>query len=48
MLVPGLLVNTGPKDHAPMKSLHFNRFEGDHWVRNCSPHPGEDIPGPPC
>ena len=31
MLVPGLLINTGPKDHAPMKSVHFNRFVGDHW-----------------
>ncbi len=31
MLVPGLMVNTGPNDHAPMKSLHFNRFVGDHW-----------------
>ena len=32
MLVPGLMVNTGPDDFAPMKSLHFMRFEGDHWV----------------
>jgi branched-chain amino acid transport system substrate-binding protein len=32
MLMPGLVVNTGPKDHAPMKAVHFARFEGDHWV----------------
>jgi branched-chain amino acid transport system substrate-binding protein len=32
MLMPGLLINTGPKDHAPMKAVHFARFEGDHWV----------------
>ena len=31
MLVTGLLINTSPTDHAPMKSLHFNRFTGDHW-----------------
>ena len=32
MLVPGLLINTGPKDYAPMKSMHFARFEGEHWI----------------
>ena len=32
MLVPGLMVNTGPNDFAPMKSLRFMRFDGDHWV----------------
>ena len=32
MLIPGMLVNTGPKDFAPMKSLRFMRFDGDHWV----------------
>jgi branched-chain amino acid transport system substrate-binding protein len=32
MLVPGLLINTGPKDYEPMKSMHFARFEGEHWV----------------
>ena len=31
MLVPGLMVNTSTTDHAPMKSLHFARFTGDHW-----------------
>ena len=33
MLVPGLLVNTGPADFAPMKSLYFARFVGEHWER---------------
>jgi branched-chain amino acid transport system substrate-binding protein len=32
MLLPGITVNTGPDDFAPMKSLQFARFEGDHWV----------------
>jgi branched-chain amino acid transport system substrate-binding protein len=32
MLVPGQLVNTGPRDFAPMKSLLFMRFDGDHWT----------------
>ena len=31
MLVKGLLINTGPKDFAPMKSLQFQRFVGEHW-----------------
>ena len=31
MLVKGLLINTGPKDFAPMKSLQFERFVGEHW-----------------
>ena len=31
MLVPGLTINTSATDHAPMKSLHFARFTGDHW-----------------
>ena len=31
MLVKGLLVNTGPNDFAPMKSLQFARFVGEHW-----------------
>lgn len=32
MLVPGLLINTSPTDYEPMKSMHFARFEGDHFV----------------
>ncbi|MEI7712055.1 MAG: ABC transporter substrate-binding protein [Rhodospirillales bacterium] len=31
MLVEGLLIDTGPKDFAPMKSLQFERFVGEHW-----------------
>jgi branched-chain amino acid transport system substrate-binding protein len=31
MLVKGLLIDTGPKDFAPMKSLQFARFVGEHW-----------------
>ena len=32
MLMPGLLVNTSPTDYAPMRAVHFARFEGDHWA----------------
>jgi branched-chain amino acid transport system substrate-binding protein len=32
MLVPGLLINTSPTDYEPMKSMHFARYEGEHWV----------------
>ncbi len=32
MLVKGQMINTGPQDFAPMKSLRFMKFDGDHWV----------------
>ena len=32
MLMPGPQVNTSPKDHAPMKGVHFAGFAGDQWV----------------
>ena len=32
MMMPGMMVNTSPTDFAPMKAVHFLRFEGDHWV----------------
>ncbi len=31
MLVKGLTIDTGPNDFAPMKSLQFERFVGEHW-----------------
>jgi branched-chain amino acid transport system substrate-binding protein len=32
MLVPGPLTNTRSTDYEPMQSVHFARFEGDHFV----------------
>jgi branched-chain amino acid transport system substrate-binding protein len=31
-LLPGIKVNTGPDDYAPMKALQMMRFEGERWV----------------
>ena len=30
-LLPGITVNTSPKDFAPIKQLRLMRFEGDRW-----------------
>lgn len=32
MLLPGLSINTGPKDYTPIKQVQLTRFEGDRWV----------------
>nr|WP_249209561.1 ABC transporter substrate-binding protein [Bradyrhizobium manausense] len=30
-LLPGIKVNTGPDDYAPIEQLQLMRFEGEHW-----------------
>jgi branched-chain amino acid transport system substrate-binding protein len=30
-LLPGIKVNTGPADHAPIEQLQLMRFQGEHW-----------------
>jgi branched-chain amino acid transport system substrate-binding protein len=32
MLLPGITLNTSPTDFRPIKSVHLQRFEGEHWV----------------
>jgi branched-chain amino acid transport system substrate-binding protein len=31
MLLPGIKVNTGPNDCAPIKQMQMRRFTGLHW-----------------
>jgi len=31
MLLPGITVNTGPADYAPVKQMRMRRFSGEHW-----------------
>jgi branched-chain amino acid transport system substrate-binding protein len=31
-LLPGLSINTGPKDYAPIKQVQLTEFEGERWV----------------
>jgi len=31
MLLPGITVNTGPNDYAPIKQMQMRRFTGEHW-----------------
>jgi branched-chain amino acid transport system substrate-binding protein len=31
MLLPGITVNTGPDDYAPLKQMRMRRFSGEHW-----------------
>jgi branched-chain amino acid transport system substrate-binding protein len=31
MLLPGITVNTGPNDFAPIKQMQMRRFTGEHW-----------------
>jgi ABC-type branched-subunit amino acid transport system substrate-binding protein len=31
MLLPGIAINTGPNDYAPLKQMQMMRFKGDHW-----------------
>jgi branched-chain amino acid transport system substrate-binding protein len=31
MLLPGITINTGPDDYAPIKQMQMRRFSGDHW-----------------
>jgi branched-chain amino acid transport system substrate-binding protein len=31
MLLPGIKINTGPTDFAPINQLQLQRFKGDRW-----------------
>ena len=31
MLLPGITLNTGPFDFAPIKQMHMQRFNGRTW-----------------
>jgi ABC-type branched-subunit amino acid transport system substrate-binding protein len=31
MLLPGIKINTGPKDYAPVKSMQLRKFVGERW-----------------
>jgi branched-chain amino acid transport system substrate-binding protein len=31
MLLPGIRINTGPNDFAPIKQMQLERFNGDRW-----------------
>jgi branched-chain amino acid transport system substrate-binding protein len=31
MLLPGITINTGPADYAPVKQMRMRRFSGEHW-----------------
>ena len=31
MLLPGIRINTGPSDFAPIKQIRMARFNGQHW-----------------
>ncbi len=33
MLLPGITVNTGPTDFAPIKQMQMERFNGEKWER---------------
>jgi branched-chain amino acid transport system substrate-binding protein len=32
MLLPGITINTGPSDYAPIKQMQMARFDGERWV----------------
>ena len=32
-MLPGIRMNTGPKDFAPIESVQLARFDGKTWVR---------------
>lgn len=31
MLLPGITINTGPTDYAPLKQMQMMRFTGEYW-----------------
>jgi branched-chain amino acid transport system substrate-binding protein len=31
MLLPGIKINTGPKDFSPIKQMQMMRFDGEQW-----------------
>jgi branched-chain amino acid transport system substrate-binding protein len=32
MLLPGITINTGPRDFAPIKQVQMERFDGEHFI----------------
>ena len=32
MLLPGIVINTGPTDFYPIQSMQLARFDGENWV----------------
>jgi branched-chain amino acid transport system substrate-binding protein len=30
-LLPGILINTGPEDYAPLEAVQLQRFNGKQW-----------------
>jgi branched-chain amino acid transport system substrate-binding protein len=32
LLLPGITMNTGPNDHAPIEQAQLSRFNGKQWV----------------
>jgi branched-chain amino acid transport system substrate-binding protein len=32
MLLPGITINTGPTDYAPIEQMQMARFDGERWV----------------
>ena len=33
MMLPGIKINTGPKDYLPVEQAQLMRFDGERWVR---------------
>ncbi len=33
MMLPGITINTGPKDYLPVEQAQLMRFDGERWVR---------------
>jgi branched-chain amino acid transport system substrate-binding protein len=33
MLLPGIEINTSPDDHAPIKQMQLQQFDGTRWVK---------------
>ena len=33
MMLPGIRINTGPKDYLPVKQVQLVRFDGERWAR---------------
>ena len=31
MLIPGITINTGPKDFFPIKQMQMEKFNGERW-----------------
>ena len=33
MMLPGIKINTGPKDYLPVEQAQLMRFDGERWMR---------------